>query len=136
MIAKNKLIELDKEVANFRQWITKALNIGENLLSKESEDLASAMDERQRILNRTSAIIHKITALQNELQSQQGLSPAQQAQIKEKRALISDLGPKILEQEKRLLKKMRKQTHSINSELASNVRNTKVIKQYLTQPRI
>lgn len=127
-----KLQELDKQVALLRQWVVKALALGEVLGTAETDDLTRLMDQRQRILDRTQKVMVRISTLQQELQDHADLSLAQKALVKEKRALISDLGPKILEQEKRILQQLRTKTQAINAELADNSRNTKLIRKYLT----
>lgn len=126
--------ELDRQVDSFRQWIIKALDIGERLSSLEGDALQSALDERQRVLDRTTSTLAQIRLLQDQLATDLTLKPAEKALLKEKRSLVSDLAPKLLEQEKRLLKLMRTKAQSIQTELALNTRSTQVIRQYLGVP--
>lgn len=126
--------ELDRQVDSFRQWILKALEIGERLSSLEGDALQSALDERQRVLDRTTSTLAQIRLLQDQFATDLTLKPADKAILREKRSLVSDLAPKLLEQEKRLLKSMRTKAQSIQTELALNTRSTQVIRQYLGVP--
>lgn len=129
---QNIVQEHQHQVAHYRAWIEKAIALGDAMLEATPEKRKQLLDERHRITQRTQETLNHIKNLEEQIHK---THPQVHKKIwLERKKNLSDLAPRILQQERKLHKLTLAKQREIHQNMAQYNVNTSAIRSYLKAP--
>lgn len=125
--------ELAQILQKLFSYYQKALDLGNQVVRDGGDSVESALDERYRILQRTTPLAQKAKELKAILMTQP-LTPSEKAFILEQQKRVRDLLPRFGEQERTLQGILRKHLVSARGNLVQHNQNMQAIRTYLAAP--
>lgn len=111
----------------------RALDLGHQVVKDGGVTVDAVLDERYRILQRTTPLVQRSKELKGFL-TMQALSPSEKAFILEQQRRVKDLLPKFMEQDRTLQVFMKKNLASSRENLVQHNQNMQAIRKYLSSP--
>jgi hypothetical protein len=129
------VLKVASQIDDVCKQFQKALMIGERIRTCDDEaEITRLTDERWRVCAITEhsmgAINTQLTVIANDLAH----TPSEQAFLREKRAMLSDLAPKFVAQDRELQRALGRKLEMARKESVQLQRNTQAIKQYIQAP--